>query len=493
MNKPTVSVPDIASVLPRHRDAYYGGAWRKPMSGAYVELTSPADESALGQVAQCNAADVDAAVSAARAGFAVWRDLAPLERGRLLRQIAALLRQEADTFALIDAVDCGNPFSATKYDALIAADGIDFFAGLVTETKGSSVPLGPKMVNFTLREPLGVIGRIYPFNHPLLFAASKLAAPLAAGNSIVLKPPEQAPLSSLRFIELIDGILPPGVVNMVPGGPDVGAAIVAHKDVAQIALTGSVATGRAVMRGGADTLKRLSLELGGKNALIAFPDADREKLVDGIVRGMNFHWCSGQSCGSTSRVFLHADIYDSVIEGVRKRCESIRQGPPSDPKSEMGAIINRVQMDRIMGYIAKAKEEGARLVTGGGRPPQAELARGYFVQPTVFADVTQKMTIAREEIFGPVVSVLRWSDEEQMIADVNSVDYGLTASIWTRDVTTAMRTARRVEAGYVWINDASIHHLGTPFGGRKFSGVGREECLDELLSFTDQKTITIAI
>ncbi|GLH76657.1 NAD/NADP-dependent betaine aldehyde dehydrogenase [Bradyrhizobium sp. SSBR45G] len=394
---------------------------------------------------------------------------------------------------MIDALDCGNPYSATKHDALIAADTVEFFAGLVTEMKGESVPLGPDAVNFTLREPLGVVARIYPFNHPLLFCASKLAAPLAAGNTIVLKPPEQAPLSTLRFVELVDGLLPPGVINMVPGGRDVGAALVAHPKIAKIALTGSVATGRAVMRSGAEGLKRVSLELGGKNALIAFPDAHIDRLVDGIIRGMNFHWCSGQSCGSTSRVFLHDSIHDEVVARVRARCEAIRQGVPTDPQSEMGAIISKTQFDRIMGFIDAARTEGAVLVTGGGRPPAPELANGYFIQPTVFSGVSQSMSIAREEIFGPVVSVLRWSDEASMLADVNAVDYGLTASIWTRDITNALRTARRVEAGYVWINNASMHYLGTPFGGRKQSGIGREECLDELLSFTDQKSVTVTL
>lgn len=483
----------INAVLPLHRDAYYGGEWHRPMSEAYAVVESPADGSPLGYVADCGALDVEAAVAAARSGFAVWRDVPPLERARLLRQIAALLRQEADAFAMIDAIDCGNPYSATKHDALIAADTVEFFAGLVTEMKGSSVPLGPGAINFTLREPLGVVARIYPFNHPLLFCASKLAAPLAAGNSIVLKPPEQAPLSTLRFIELVDGLLPAGVINMVPGGRKVGAALVAHPMVAKIALTGSVITGREVMRSGADTLKRVSLELGGKNALIAFPDADIERLTDGIIRGMNFHWCSGQSCGSTSRLFLHEAIHDEVVKRVKARCEAIRQGVPTDPSSEMGAIINQTQFNRIMHFIAEAEKEGATLVTGGGRPPLPELSKGYFIQPTVFAGVSQQMAIAREEIFGPVVSILRWSDETKMLADVNSVDYGLTASIWSRDITSALRTASRVEAGYVWINDASVHHLGTPFGGRKQSGVGREECLDELLSFTEQKTITVSL
>ncbi|TWB53111.1 betaine-aldehyde dehydrogenase [Rhizobium sp. ERR 922] len=492
MSKETLTTAGGAP-LPIRREAYYGGSWHVPLGGRYTEITSPADEASLGPVADCDEADVEAAVEAAIEGFKVWRDVVPLERARLLRQIANLLRDNADTFALIDALDCGNPYSATKHDALIAAETLDFFAGLVTEMKGASVPLGPSAVNFTLREPLGVVARIYPFNHPLLFCGSKMAAPLAAGNSIIVKPPQQAPLSTLKLIELIDGILPAGVLNMVPGGRSVGATLAQHPKVAKVALTGSLATGKAVMRSGADTLKKLSLELGGKNALIAYPDAEIDKLVDGIVRGMNFHWCSGQSCGSTSRVFLHKDIYEQVVEAVRQRVASIRQGIPTDPQSEMGAIIDKSQFDKIMSYISGALGEGARLVTGGARAEAPELRKGYFIQPTVFADVTQDMRIAREEIFGPVLSILEWEDETKMLANVNAVDYGLTASIWTTDISTALKTVSRVEAGYIWINDASVHYLGTPFGGTKQSGFGREECLDELLSFTEQKTVTVRL
>jgi betaine-aldehyde dehydrogenase len=323
-----------------------------------------------------------------------------------------------------------------------------------------------------------------------MFIAGKSAAPLAAGNTIVMKPPEQAPLSSLRLAELIDGLLPPGVFNLVPGGKDAGAALASHPDVAKISLIGSVPTGRAVMRAASDTLKKVLFELGGKNALIAYADADPDAVAAGLVSGMNFTWC-GQSCGSTSRAFIHEKIYDAVLERVKERIKYWKPGIPTDPSTTMGAIISKTQYDRVMGYIDSANKEGARLVTGGKRPNDPALAKGLYIEPTVFADVKPSMRIFKEEIFGPVVSVVKWSNEAEMIEQVNSVEYGLTASIWSNDVTTAHRAAMAVEAGFVWINDTSKHFLGTPFGGYKQSGIGREECLEELLSFTQEKNINI--
>jgi betaine-aldehyde dehydrogenase len=403
-----------------------------------------------------------------------------------------VLRENAEELAMIDAADCGNPYTEMVSDANVAAAQMDFFAGLVTEMKGASIPMGPDAVNFSVREPLGVVGRIVPFNHPFMFCGGKSAAPLAAGNTVVMKPPEQAPLSSLRLAELIDGILPPGVFNLVPGGKEAGAALASHRDVAKIALIGSVPTGRAVMRAAADTLKGILLELGGKNALIAYPDADPDEVAQAVIGGMNFTWC-GQSCGSTSRAFLHADIHDAVLERVQRKIGHYRPGIPTDPATTMGAIVSQTQYERILGYIESAKQEGARLIAGGKRPADPRLAKGWFIEPTVFADVTPGMRIAREEIFGPVLSIFRWSDEAPMLEQVNAVEYGLTASIWTNDLTTAHRTAMRVQAGFVWVNEVGRHFLGTPFGGYKQSGVGREEGIEELLSFTQEKNIHVKL
>jgi betaine-aldehyde dehydrogenase len=492
MNK-SVGSSSLASIklnLPTRRGAYYGGEWHEPKTGRYVEQTNPGTGGPLGQVADTGADDIDAAVKAAKAAFAEWRRVPPLDRARMLKEIARVLRENAGELAMIDSADCGNPLSEMIGDANVAAAQIEFFAGLVTEMKGHSIPQGPGRLNFSVREPLGVVGRIVPFNHPFMFIAGKAAAPLAAGNTIVMKPPEQAPLSSLRLAELIDGLLPPGVFNLVPGGKEAGAALASHPGVAKIALIGSVPTGKAVMRAAADTLKGVLLELGGKNALIAYPDADPDAVAAGVVGGMNFTWC-GQSCGSTSRAFIHEKIHDAVIECVKVRIRHWKPGIPTDPATTMGAIISKAQFDRVMGYIDSAKREGARLVTGGGRPSDPALAAGLYVEPTVFADVTPGMKIAREEIFGPVVAVFKWNDEPAMLAQVNAVEYGLTASIWTNDLGTAHRAAANVEAGFIWINDVSKHFLGTPFGGYKQSGIGREECLEELLSFTQEKNINI--
>jgi betaine-aldehyde dehydrogenase len=325
-----------------------------------------------------------------------------------------------------------------------------------------------------------------------MFAAGKSAAPLAAGNSIVMKPPDQAPLSALRLAELVDGLLPAGVFNVVPGDRETGAALASHPGVGMVAIIGSVAAGRAVMRAASQTVKPLLLELGGKNALIAYADADPDEVAAAAVGGMNFTWC-GQSCGSTSRAFVHAAIYDTVLERVKSRVAAFKPGLATDPATTMGAIVSAAQLERVMGHIAGASQEGARLLHGGKQPSDAALGGGFFVEPTVFADVTSVMRIAREEIFGPVLAILKWSDEASMIDEVNAVDYGLTCSIWTNDVSTAHRAAMSVQAGYVWINEVGKHFLGAPFGGVKQSGFGREECLGEMLSFTQEKNIHLRL
>lgn len=476
--------------LPEHRDAYYDGAWHKPAGGNYADTINPGTAESLGKVAVCDGADVDRAVLAAQAAFREWRDVLPLERAKILKKIAAILRANAGELAMIDAADGGNPVSEMVSDAMVAAAQTEFFAGLVTEMKGNSIPMGPNVMNFSVREPLGVVGRIIPFNHPFMFCAGKSAAPLAAGNAVIIKPPEQAPLSSLRLAELLDGVLPKGVFNVLPGGREVGAALAGHPGIAKIALIGSLPTGKAVMRAAAETVKPVLLELGGKNALIAYPDADPEEVAAAAVGGMNFTWC-GQSCGSTSRLFLHDKIHDKVLELMKQRIARFKPGIPTDPKTTMGAIVSKAQYERVLSYIASAKEEGARLLTGGKRPDDEALKNGFYVEPTVFVDVTPTMRIAREEIFGPVQAVLKWSDEADMIRCVNAPEYGLTCSIWTNDINVAMRTAARVEAGFVWVNEVSKHFLGAPFGGFKQSGIGREECFEEMFSFTQEKNIHI--
>jgi len=432
-------------------------------------------------------------VRAAHAAFDTWRRTTPAERGVLLRRAAEVLREHADSLALLDALDTGSPVTMLAGDARFAAASLDYFAGLATEIKGDTLPMGNGHLNYTLREPLGVVARIVAYNHPLMFAAMRIAAPLAAGNTVVVKAPDQAPLSLLRLAELIGELFPPGVVNFLTGGRNCGEALTAHPLVRKITLIGSVPTGKAVMRTAADSLKPVLFELGGKNALIAYPDADVDALIPGIVQGMNFTW-AGQSCGSTSRVFLHASIHDRVLAAVAKLIpERHKPGLPTDPATTMGSLISQAQLDKVEGFVRSALAEGARLVCGGRRPKDPALARGFFFEPTVFADMRPDMRLAREEVFGPIMSVFRWDNEDSLFDHVNGLDYGLTGSIWTRDLVTAHRAAARLEAGYVWINNTSQHFIGAPFGGVKHSGIGREECFEELLEFTSVKNINLKL
>ena len=477
--------------LPGRFDLYYGGQWHAPRAGRYVDTIDPAHDRPIARVAHADADDAAAAIEAAHAAFPAWSRKTPLERAELLRQAAAILRDNAEALAMLDAMNTGNPVAQMVADARIAAQGIEYFAGLVTELKGRTIPMGPGLFNYTLREPLGVVARIVAYNHPLMFAAVKIGAPLAAGNTIVVKAPEQAPLSSIRMAELIGGVFPPGVVNVLAGGRECGQAMSSHPLVRKVTLIGSVPTGKAIMRAAADTLKPVLLELGGKNALIVYPDADVDKAIAGAVRGMNFTW-AGQSCGSTSRVFAHASVHDRVLDGI---VDTIRRqhepGLPTDWSTTMGCLVSRAQLEKVLGFVKSGRDEGARLVTGGKQPDDPALANGYFVEPTVFADVTPAMRLAREEVFGPILSVFKWSDEGQMLDDVNAVDYGLTCSIWTRDLATAHRAASRVQAGYVWVNHSSVHFHGAPFGGYKQSGIGREESFEELLEFTQLKNVNV--
>lgn len=482
-----------AGILPRHKSLYYGGAWHEPLAGVYAETINPAYNETITTAPVADASDVDAAVNAAEAAFPAWAATLPTQRGQLLRQAAATLREHAYELALLDSLNNGNPVSVLAKDAGFAADGLDYFAGLATEVKGETIPMGDGNLNYTVREPLGVVARIVAYNHPLMFAALRIAAPLAAGNTVVVKSPDQAPLSIIRLAELIGDIFPPGVVNFLCGGRECGEALASHPLVRKITLIGGVPTGKAVMKSAANGLKPVLLELGGKNALVAYPDADINKLVDGIIGGMNFTW-SGQSCGSTSRIFLHDSLHDEVLARVAELLpQRHKPGIPTDPATTMGALVSRTQLDKVQSFVHSALEQGARLVTGGKQPTDPALADGFFFEPTVFADIHQGMRLAQEEVFGPIMAVFRWKDEEQLWHEVNAVDFGLTGSIWTRDLNTAHKAVRRIHTGYVWINNTSQHFMGAPFGGIKQSGIGREECFEELLEFTYTKNVNLKL
>jgi len=490
----TVKLPHniiVSDILPQHRDLYYGGKWHKP-HGGYIDTFNPATGENLGPCAEANEQDINLAVHAAKQAQIGWAKLKPLERASLLKKVAQILRDNAFELALLDAANCGNPISEMQRDALIAAAQIDYYAGLATEIKGETIPMGEGILNYSVREPYGVCARIVAYNHPIMFTAGKMGPPLAAGNVVIMKPPHQAPLSSYRMMELIHGIMPPGVINLLTADREGSSALVTHPKVPRISLIGSVPTGRAIAKAAADRLKHVTLELGGKNACVIYPDADLEKAAQAAIDGMNFTWC-GQSCGSTSRLFIHSSVYDQVMKMALKRVEFYRPGLPTDMATTMGCIVSKPQLDKIMSYIDIAKSEGATLVFGGSRPSSPELSRGLFVEPTIFTDVKQSMRIANEEVFGPVLAVLKWEDEEDLFDQINSVEYGLTGSIWTTNLANAHRAASRIESGYIWINSVSSHFLGASFGGYKQSGIGREEGADELLSFSQVKNINITL
>lgn len=476
--------------LPANNGVFYDGCWHAPISERWTDVVAPGTGARLMAVADAGMQDVARAASAARAGARLWRRTAPLARAAVLRKIAQRLRDNAKELALLDALDCGNPVSEMGSDVMVAAALLDFFAGLVTELKGDTIPMGHDALDYTEREPVGVVARIVAYNHPLLFAMGKLAAPLAAGNAVIIKPPVQAPLSALRCAELIADLLPPGVFSLVPGGAEAGAALAASPDVDMIGLVGSIATGRRVMQAAAARLKPVALELGGKNPFIACPDVDPTRVATAIVDGMNFTWC-GQSCGSTSRAFVHRAIYDEVCAKVSQACAAFVPGDPTAPATTMGAMISREHRDRVKQAIDAAVMRGARLITGGGIPETGIPVGGFYLEPTVFADVAADSPLATEEFFGPVLALIPWDDEQEMLAAVHSLDVGLTAAIWTADLARAHRLAREIDAGFVWVNEIGKHFLGAPYGGVGQSGIGRDECIGEMISFTREKNIHI--
>lgn len=448
--------------MPEHKDLFYGGTWRKPKGGQaqYRDTFNPGTGKPIDKIAQAGGEDVDEAVKAAHAAFEGWKTTSPVERATVLRKAANVLRQHASALALLDALNTGNPVAEMLRDANIAAAFFDYFAGLIPMLKGETIPGANDQLHYTLREPLGVVGRIVAFNHPVMFAAGKMAAPLAAGNTVIVKPPDQAPLSSLRLAELFADVFPPGVVNVLAGGAECGKALSSHPLVRKITLIGSIPTAKAIARNAADTLKPSLFELGGKNALIAFPDADIDKLVVAVARGMNFTW-AGQSCGSTSRVFLHESLHDKVLDRVVSYVEQhFKPGVPTDMATTMGPVISKAAEERVLAYIESAKQEGARLVCGGSKPGVSQgIEGGFFISPTIFADVKPHMKIAKEEIFGPVMSVFTWTDEKEMLRQVNDTEYGLTAAIFTNNVAIAADVAKKLEVGFVWVNQVGGHYL----------------------------------
>jgi acyl-CoA reductase-like NAD-dependent aldehyde dehydrogenase len=473
---------------------YIGGRTLYPKSGILDKDYAPATGELLAEVGVSDAEDVQAAYEAARAAQPGWASMGIDERGKRLRAWADAVRKEVDALSLLDARDSGSPRRTMRVGVQKGTAYVDYFCGIAHEIKGETLPITPDNLHYTRREPYGVVGVIIPFNHPALFALSKTSPALVAGNTVILKPSELTPLVASRIAEISKDYLPPGVFNVVHGKAEVGRAIVGHPDIWRIQFTGGVETGLAVLKGAAESgrVKQVTLELGGKNPLIVFPDVDIETTAKAAILGMNFTRNQGQSCGSTSRLFVHKQIAKELTEAIIEGARKIQVGLPEDEQTEMGSLASHEHQRRVLDYIASGVNGGARLCLGGGAP-DGEFAKGAYVEPTVFDQVHPDMKIAMEEIFGPVLSIIAWDDEDAMMQAVNQVQYGLAAAIYTNDLSTAIRCANRVQAGYVWVNGIETRWIGAPFGGYKNSGLGSEHSLEELLSYTRIKMVNILV
>ena len=470
-----------------------GGELVEANSTRAIGTEDPARAETLASVPAADTADVNQAVRAARDCFeGSWGASDPGERASVLRTIADVFRDHAKVLTDIEVRNNGSSRSKMGDDVRKAADRLEYYAGLVREVRGESIDTKENTLNFTLREPIGVVAGVIPFNHPLSFVGSKIGPALAAGNSIVIKPSEYTPLSALALAEhLAEADIPDGVVNIVAGDDETGERLVGHDDVGMVSFIGSAAAGKEVMRTAADNVAPVLLELGGKNPSIVCPDADLDVAIPGCVSGMSLTW-QGQSCGSGSRALVHEDVHEEFIEGVTERFERITSGLPDDEDADTGAVVSKDQYEKVLEYIDLGKESGAELIAGG-KAADVPDADGYFIEPTVFDRVDPASRIAQEEIFGPILSVITWHEYDEMLDIANGVDYGLTASIWTNNLRTAMETTNRIDAGYVWVNQHGPHYLGTPFGGIKESGIGRTNCLEEVYEHTRTKNVNIRL
>jgi aldehyde dehydrogenase (NAD+) len=478
--------------LPDEKRLLINNEWRAGAGGKTMDVVNPATEEVVASVASADRSDVDAAVAAARAALdGPWGRMSARDRGRLVSRLAARLMERADEVARLETLHNGKPiFESRQIEIPAAAECFEYFAGWADKVMGETIPVKGNHLTYTLREPLGVVAAIVPWNFPLLLAAWKVAPALATGNVVILKPASQTPLTAVALGEIAVEIgLPPGVLNVITGpGSSVGQAIVEHPGIDKIAFTGDTRTGKGIMRAAADTLKKITLELGGKSPNIVLPDADLDAALRGATTGIFYG--KGEVCAAGSRLLVDRSIKDQFMEKLAARAKRMVAGDPMDPKTRYGALASKKQLETVQRYVDTARKEGAALVAGGDRA-DIGTGKGYFYQPTVFDNVTPEMTIAREEIFGPVLATIEFSDLDEAIARANDTQYGLAAAVWTKDVKKAHYVARKLQAGTIWINTYNVFDTAAPFGGYKASGFGREMSAHAIEHYTQVKCVWV--
>ena len=480
--------------FPIRRQLFIGGKFVDAKNGETLPSVNPHDESTIADVAMAGKADIDAAVAAAQAASPGWSRMAASERGRLLMKLADKIEDNAEALARLESLDTGHPLKDSRLlDVPRTALCFRYFGGMADKYEGSVIPVDAGFLNYTLREPLGVVGQVVPWNFPLMFTSWKLGPALAAGNCVVMKPAEITPLSSLKMAELAAEVgIPPGVVNMVPGlGAVAGQYIAEHPHIAKISFTGSTTTGRRIVQASAGNLKKVQLELGGKGANIVFEDAILPAAVNGSAFAI-FH-NQGQACIAGSRLILHENIADEFLDRFSALAKSIRMGNPLDPTTEMGPLTSRVHRDKVLKYVQVALEEGGHVLSGGKPPPRADLAKGFYIEPTIVRAKTPQDRIAQEEVFGPFVTVLTFKDDAEALQIANCTEYGLGAGLWTRDIGRAHRFAREMRSGMVWINSYKRAHPASPFGGVGQSGYGREMGFEVMHEYTQVKSVWVNV